>query len=143
MLVSDILRKKGDLVVSVEPGRSIRETGRMMSSRGIGSILVLDGDVIAGIVSERDIVAAVTAGGAEVMDLPVSTIMTVEVITCGTGESIKSLMETMTAERIRHLPVVDSDGDLCGVISIGDVVKHRLEETQAEVEQMEAYVRGG
>ena len=143
MLVSDILRKKGGLVISVEPHRSIREAGKMMAKRGIGSVLVLDGARIAGILSERDIVAAVTGQGGGVLDEPVSSIMTAEVITCPPGEPIKTVMETMTAERIRHLPVVDKDGDLCGVVSIGDVVKHRLEEAQAEVEQMEAYVRGG
>lgn len=143
MLVSDILRKKGGLVFSVEPGRPIREAGRMMASQGIGSVLVMDGERIVGILSERDIVAAVTGRDGDVLADPVSSIMTAEVITCPPGEPIKAVMETMTAERIRHLPVVDRDGDLCGVISIGDVVKHRLEETQAEVEQMEAYVRGG
>ena len=143
MLVSDILRKKGGLVISVEPGQKIRAAGRMMASRGIGSVLVLEGETIAGILSERDIVAAVTADNGDVLDDPVASIMTKEVITCPPGTSIKAVMETMTARRIRHLPVVDEDGDLCGVISIGDVVKHRLEETEAEVEHMEAYVRGG
>ena len=143
MLVSDILRKKGGLVVSVAPAQAIREAGRMMASKGIGSVLVMDGERIVGILSERDIVAAVTSDGGEALENAVSSIMTAEVITCPPGESIKGVMEIMTAERIRHLPVVDGDGDLCGVISIGDVVKHRLEETQAEVEQMEAYVRGG
>jgi CBS domain-containing protein len=143
MLVSDILRKKGGLVISVAPGQAIREAGRMMAHQGIGSVLVMDGERIVGILSERDIVAAVTSDGGEGLENMVSSIMTAEVITCPPGESIKSVMEIMTAERIRHLPVVDEGGDLCGVISIGDVVKHRLEETQAEVEQMEAYVRGG
>ena len=143
MFVSDILRRKGSLVISVAPTHPIRDAGRMMASKGIGSLMVMDGDGIAGIVSERDIVAAVTEEGGAVLDNPVSSIMTAKVITCGPGETIKSLMETMTAERIRHLPVVDDDGDLCGFVSIGDVVKHRLIEAEAEVEQMEAYVRGG
>lgn len=142
MLVSDILRNKGDQVFSVTPGTTVREAGQVMAGEGIGSVLVLDGQNIAGILSERDIVRTVSSE-TSILDQPVAGIMTAKVITCRPNEQIKSLMETMTANRIRHLPVVDEDGYLKGVVSIGDVVKHRLEETQHEVEMMENYVRGG
>lgn len=143
MLVSEILRRKGSDVFSVQPATTIREAGQMMAGEGIGSVLVLSGPRIAGIVSERDIVRVVTAEGGGALDRPVDSIMTEAVITCRPQEAIKSVMETMTARRIRHLPVVDDDGYLCGLVSIGDVVKQRLQEAQAEMAEMEAYVRGG
>jgi len=141
MLVSDILKSKGSAVISATPGDSVAEAARVLTERHIGALVVLEGERLAGILSERDIVRALARQGPGCLEGPVSALMTAKVVTCTLGHSIAEVMEMMTNSRIRHLPVVDK-GRLAGMVSIGDVVKWRLEEAQEEVRQMAAYVAG-
>lgn len=142
MLVSDILKTKGADVVAVPPSLPVSDAAKLLAEKRIGSVLVMDREKIAGILSERDIVRTLAAEGASCLDGPVSRLMTAKVVTCRPDQSISDVMELMTSGRFRHVPVV-ADGRLAGMISIGDVVKWRLEEAQEEVRQMAAYVSGG
>ena len=143
MFVSDILAQKGGLVFTVTPGTTVAQVAQQLSTRRIGSVLVMsDTNTIAGIVSERDLVRALTQHGAAARDLEVRQIMTRDVVTCHPDDPIERIMGLMTAGRFRHLPAEDR-GDLVGLISIGDVVKARLEETQHETEALKAYIVAG
>jgi len=143
MFVSDILAQKGGLVFTVTPGTSIAQLSQQLSTRRIGSVLVLDGEgSVAGIVSERDLVRAMASHGAKAMELEARQVMTREVVTCDPDDSIDQVMQTMTSGRFRHLPVV-RHGELLGLVSIGDVVKARLEETKHETEALKAYIVAG
>ena len=143
MFVSDILAQKGGLVYTVTPGTSIAQLSQQLSTRRIGSVLVLDGEgAVAGIVSERDLVRALASHGAKAMELEARQVMTREVVTCDPDDSIDRVMQTMTQGRFRHLPVV-RHGELLGLVSIGDVVKARLEETKHETEALKAYIVAG
>jgi CBS domain-containing protein len=140
MFVSDILSQKGSSVFSVNPAASVAHIARQLAEKRIGSAVVLDGDQrIAGIVSERDLVRALAQHGAEAMELQAGSVMTTDVVICDPDDSIDYIMETMTRGRFRHLPVV-RHGELLGVVSIGDVVKARLEETRHETEALKAYI---
>ena len=143
MFVSDILAQKGGLVFTVTPGTSVAQLSQQLSTRRIGSVLVLDGEgTVAGIVSERDLVRAMASHGAKAMELEARQVMTREVVTCDPDDSIDQVMQTMTSGRFRHLPVV-RHGELLGLVSIGDVVKARLEETKHETEALKAYIVAG
>jgi CBS domain-containing protein len=143
MFVSDILSQKGGLVFTVTPGTSIAQLSQQLSTRRIGSVLVLDGEgSVAGIVSERDLVRAMASHGAKAMELEARQVMTRDVVTCDPDDSIDQVMQTMTSGRFRHLPVV-RHGELLGLVSIGDVVKARLEETKHETEALKAYIVAG
>jgi CBS domain-containing protein len=143
MFVSDILAEKGGLVYTVSPGTTVSQISRQLSTRRIGSVLVVDRlDRVAGIVSERDIVNALASHGAPALELDASEIMTRNVITCDPDDSIDQVMETMTRGRFRHLPVVRR-GELLGLVSIGDVVKARIAETEHETEALRAYIVAG
>lgn len=140
MRVSEVLRRKGADVITVGPDRSVRDLLGLLAEHGIGAVVVsADGAGVDGIVSERDVVRRIHASGAEVLDGPVAAIMTTDVETCAPPDDLEQLMDTMTERRIRHLPVLD-DGRLVGIISIGDVVKHRYSEVQAERDQLTAYI---
>lgn len=141
MLVSDILNAKGNDVVTAAPQTLISEAAKILAENRIGSVLVMNGAQLAGILSERDIVRVLAAEGAACLDGPVSRIMTAKVVTCRPDQTISDVMQMMTNGRFRHVPVM-ADGKLSGMISIGDVVKWRLEEAQEEVRQMAAYVTG-
>ena len=143
MFVSDILAQKGGLVFTVTPGTSVAQLSQQLSARRIGSVLVLDGEgSVAGIVSERDLVRALASHGAKAMELEARQVMTRDVITCDPDDSIDQVMQTMTSGRFRHLPVV-RHGELLGLVSIGDVVKARLEEAKYETEALKAYIVAG
>ena len=143
MFVSDILAEKGGLVYTVSPGTTVSQISRQLSTRRIGSVLVVDRlDRLAGIVSERDIVNAVATHGAPALELDASEVMTRDVVTCDPDDSIDQVMETMTQGRFRHLPVV-RNRELLGLVSIGDVVKARIAETQHEAEALRAYIVAG
>lgn len=143
MFVSDILAQKGGLVFSVTPGTSVAQLAQQLSTRRIGSMLVLDVEgSVAGIVSERDLVRALASHGAKAMELEARQVMTRDVVTCDPDNSIDQVMQTMTSGRFRHLPVV-RHGGLLGLVSIGDVVKARLEETKHETEALKAYIVAG
>jgi len=143
MFVSDVLAQKGGLVFTVTPGTTVAQVAQQLSTRRIGSVLVLsDSQTISGIVSERDLVRAMARHGSGALDIEVREIMTRDVVTCHPDDPIERVMGLMTTGRFRHLPVVDR-GELVGLISIGDVVKARLEETQHETEALKAYIVAG
>ena len=140
MRVSEVLRRKGATVITIEPDRSVRELLGLLAEHGIGAVVVSeDGTGVAGIVSERDVVRRLQLYGEEILDGPVAGIMTVDVSTCAPPDDLEQLMETMTEQRIRHLPVIE-EGRLVGLVSIGDVVKHRISEVQAERDHLSAYI---
>jgi CBS domain-containing protein len=140
MTVKAILSRKGTDVVTVEPKASLTETVKMLASKRIGAVVVtgLDRRVI-GILSERDIVRAIGERGPQVLDETVDSVMTRKVVTCAEADTVGAIMERMTAGKFRHLPVVE-DGRLAGIISIGDVVKSRLEEIEKESEALKEYI---
>jgi CBS domain-containing protein len=143
MFVSDILAEKGGLVFTVTPGTTLGQVSRQLSTRRIGSVLIVDRlDRVAGIVSERDIVHALASHGAPALELEAAEVMTRNVVTCDPDDSIDQVMETMTRGRFRHVPVVRR-GELLGLVSIGDVVKARLKETEHETEALRAYIVAG
>ena len=138
--VSTVLEKKGYKVVTVAPDDAVAAVVQILSRNRIGAAPVLDGESrLVGIISERDIVSGTAAHGDRVLSLRVDQLMTREVKTCSPDDHIIELMETMTLQRIRHLPVVRS-GQLLGILSIGDVVKQRLEEAQSELDALRSYI---
>jgi CBS domain-containing protein len=143
MFVSDILAEKGGLVFTVTPSTTLSQVLRQLSTRRIGSVLIVDRlDHVTGIVSERDIVHALATHGAPALELEAAEVMTRNVTTCDPDDSIDDVMEAMTRGRFRHMPVVAHD-ELLGLISIGDVVKARLEEAKHETEALRAYIVAG
>jgi CBS domain-containing protein len=143
MFVSDILTQKGARVFAIAPNAALTDAVDMLVTRRIGSVLVLDGNGnIAGIISERDVVRALSKQGAAAMSLRVDEAMTSDVVVCDPDDSIDQVMETMTSGRFRHLPVVRR-GELYGLVSIGDVVKARLEDARHEAEALKAYIVAG
>jgi len=143
MFVSDILSQKGGLVHSVTPDTRLADVSQQLSARRIGSVLVLGKhDEVAGIVSERDIVRALAAHGAAALEFEAGQVMTRNVVSCDPDDTIDRVMEMMTRGRFRHLPVL-RHGELLGLVSIGDVVKARLEETRHETEALRAYIVAG
>lgn len=143
MHVDAILKQKGRSVETVTASVTLREVVRRLASHRIGSVVVSgpQGDV-AGIVSERDIVLALASHGAEMLDWPASKVMTRSVITARESDTIDQLMSRMTEGRFRHLPVVEN-GELVGIVSIGDVVKHRVAEVELEASAMRDYINTG
>jgi CBS domain-containing protein len=140
MIVNRILSLKGRDVATIEPSRSLSEAVAVLAERRIGALLIVDGNrPVAGIISERDIVRAVATLGAKALDEPVSRFMTEKVVTCTSETSINDVMELMTQQKFRHIPVVEG-GSLTGIISIGDVVKLRLEEVEAETQAIKEYI---
>ena len=141
MYVKNILARKGSEVVRIAPNNTLLETARVLRENKIGAILACDSDgKMCGVISERDIVIAIARSGAAVLNNAVSTCMTTGVYTCTPEDTIKQVMEVMTSRRIRHLPVVGDEGAIVGMISIGDVVKERISETEAEAEALKAYI---
>lgn len=140
MTVRSILDEKGRDVVTLDPQATLAEAASLLGSRRIGAAVVTKGDrKIAGILSERDIVRALGEKGAAALTLPVSKVMTVKVSTCRENHTVIEVMELMTRGRFRHLPV-ERDGKLDGIISIGDVVKRRIEEAEREADQIREYI---
>jgi CBS domain-containing protein len=138
--VSAVLAQKGRRVVTVGPSDTIASLVKVLSSNRIGAVPVVDGDDrLVGIISERDVVNGMALHGDAVMTLRVERLMTTEVRTCSPEDAIVELMEIMTLERIRHLPVV-RNATLDGIVSIGDVVKQRLQEAQFELEELRSYI---
>lgn len=142
MNVNDILKAKGREVATVAPDTTVTDAVRLLHRRGIGALVVsADGNRLDGILSERDIVHALAAHGAAVLDRRVAELMTRRVVTCTPNDTIAELMGEMTRRRIRHLPVVDR-GRLAGLVSIGDVVKNRLEEMESETTSLRQFIAG-
>ena len=142
MRVTDILRRKGDNVVSMAPEETVRTLLDRLAEHRIGAVLVLDpAGAVVGIISERDVVRRLRQHGSALLDHAVSEIMTTEVHTCPPEATIEELMVVMTENRFRHVPVL-RDGQLSGIVSIGDVVKLRIEELQSERDHLTAYITG-
>jgi CBS domain-containing protein len=139
MLVSQILRAKGDAVFTVAPTDTVGRVAELLHSKRVGALVVTEGDRVVGIVSERDIVRAVAGGDVMVTSRPVSAYMTANVVFAEPGETLDSLLARMTDRRIRHLPVVQA-GRLVGIVSIGDLVKRRLAEMEDEQQAMREYI---
>lgn len=140
MKISEIVRHKGDRVITIRPDRTVMDLLALLDEYRIGAVVVSDnGDTVDGIVSERDVVRYLHTDGAPVLDGPVSAIMTTEVHTCTRHDHVNDLESTMTERRIRHVPVVE-DGHLIGIVSIGDVVKHRIVHLQSERDQLASYI---
>jgi CBS domain-containing protein len=143
MNVEGILRAKGTRVATIRPDATVVELVRGLRDEGVGAMVVSeDGHHLDGIVSERDVVRALAQVGSRVLQQRVSEIMSTEVMTCTPTDPVKSLMELMTRHRIRHLPVV-TNGRLVGIVSIGDVVKNRLDEMATETSVLRETYLGG
>jgi CBS domain-containing protein len=141
MNVKAILAAKGGDIIDIEPSANLATAAQLLGARRIGVVVIRGaGGRLAGILSERDIVRAVGEQGAAALDLPVSQVMTREVETCGEDESVAWIMEQMTAKKFRHMPVMRG-GKLVGLISIGDVVKQRVQQIERESEAMRDYIR--
>ncbi|HEX3916312.1 MAG TPA: CBS domain-containing protein [Caulobacteraceae bacterium] len=140
MLVSQILKEKGDMVFTASPSDSVAAVAALLQSRRVGAMVVLDeSQNVAGIVSERDIVRVVAEVGAEGLSQPISACMTRDVVFAEPQETVDALLARMTDRRIRHLPVCRASR-LVGIISIGDLVKSKIAETVAEAENLKAYI---
>jgi CBS domain-containing protein len=140
MNVAAILRQKGRAVTTVSPSVTLLDVANKLAAKRIGAIVVVGArGEVAGIVSERDIIRALSDGGSECLARPVSEIMTRQVVTCQETDTLDELMAMMTAKRFRHLPVV-TDKALVGIISIGDVVKHHVAEVKMEATAMRDYI---
>lgn len=141
MTVSIILAGKGREVVSIEPSATLASAVGLLAEKRIGALLILGaGRRVAGILTERDIVRALAERGASALEEPVSRTMTREVSTCTESETVSSIMERMTDGKFRHVPVVDQ-GQLVGIVSIGDVVKHRLHEMERDSAALRDYIQ--
>jgi CBS domain-containing protein len=143
MHVSQILRVKGDLVFTVRPHQTGREVAGLLLERQVGALVVLgDDDRVVGIVSERDIVRTIAQGGESALDRPVADCMTRDVLFARPQETVDSLLGRMTDRRIRHLPVCEGER-LVGLVSIGDLVKWKIAETEEQAEELKAYIAQG
>jgi CBS domain-containing protein len=142
MQIADILRAKGTDVVQIGPDAPVRALVALLREHDLGAVVVsTDGRTITGIVSERDVVRRL-ADGAEVLDQPVSALMSTAVHRGTPHDTVHAVMATMTERRIRHVPVVDAQDHLVGLVSIGDVVKSQISELEFERDQLEGYVAG-
>ena len=139
--ISDVIENKGGMVLSVGENESVFDAIRLMAEVNIGALLVLSGDTICGIFTERDYLQKIALESRSSHDTRVWDVMTREVISAGPEDSIERCMELMTRHRCRHLPVVAS-GELLGIVSIGDLVKSVLEEKEARIEQLSQYIAG-
>jgi len=140
-LVKHLLEGKSNAIHSIEPEKPVLDAVRLMADKHVGALLVMRGDELIGIVSERDYARKVILKGRSSADTPVSEIMTAPVISVAPGDSAHRCMRLMTDMRIRHLPVVDSD-KVVGMLSIGDLVKAVIDEQAAELEQLQRYIVG-
>ena len=141
MQISQVLRRKGHEVATVPAEESVRDALAVLARHGIGALVVsADGERIDGIVSERDIARGLHERGADLLGEPVSSVMTAEVHTCVPTAGVHDLAQMMTDRRVRHVPVVDGD-ELIGIVSIGDVVKARLDELEQERAQLVDYIQ--
>lgn len=140
MRVAQVLRNKGAEVVVISPAATVEELVSLLSRHNLGAVVVSeDGKTVLGLVSERDVIRRL-ADGTSVLTESVATIMSSSVHTCGAADSVESLMTVMTEQRVRHLPVLSEDHELCGIVSIGDVVKSTITQLEFERDQLQGYV---
>jgi CBS domain-containing protein len=140
MTVRSILNTKGHQIMSVEPDANMTAAIKLLGEKKIGAVLVMSQSRLEGILSERDIVRVLGERGAGALDEPVSNVMTRKVVTCKETDTVAELMEMMTTGKFRHLPVVDN-GKVVGLISIGDIVKRRVQEYETEQEALRDYIK--
>lgn len=140
-LVKQLLDRKGRHIISVGPGETVLDAIRLMAEKNIGAVLVMDDGKLLGIMSERDYARKVIVKGRASDNTPVSDIMTHDVLTVGTAENVQHCMESMTRNKIRHLPVVEN-GEVVGIISIGDLVQAIIADQQEEIQHLEQYISG-
>jgi CBS domain-containing protein len=140
MTIAAVLGNKGAQVETIEVGAPVFEAVRKLGEKRIGALLVMEGGRIAGIMSERDVIYCLRDHGPDVLESPVSREMTAPAITAESSTGVLAALALMTQRRIRHLPIVDG-GQLKGIVSIGDLVKHRMESIEAEAEAMRAYIQ--
>jgi CBS domain-containing protein len=141
MRISDVLRGKGSSVATVEPATSVADLVASLAEHNVGALPVLENDRLTGIVSERDVVRRLHLGGAGLLQLRVADIMSTSVTTCGPTDKIEDIARVMTERRFRHMPVIENDA-LVGIVSIGDLVKARIDLLEAEREQLQSYIAG-
>ena len=142
MRISDVLRVKGSNVITVTPDTTVRSLLAVLAEHRIGAVVVSrDGTTVDGIASERDVVRALAKHGEATLAAPVTAIQTTDVLTLGPDAELEDLMRLMTDRRIRHLPVI-RDGRLAGIVSIGDVVKNRIDELETDREALSHYIAG-
>jgi CBS domain-containing protein len=139
--IADVLRGKGSSVATVDPSASVAELVASLAEHNVGALPVIEAERLVGIVSERDVVRRLHLGGAGLLQLRVSDIMSTSVTTCGPTDKIEDLARIMTERRFRHMPVVKDD-TLIGIVSIGDLVKARIDLLEAEREQLQSYIAG-
>ena len=141
MRIADVLRNKGTAVATVHPTATVTQLIGELTRHNVGALPVVDGGRLIGIVSERDVVRQLHSGGAALLQMTVAEIMTPNVTTCSPSDSVADLAAIMTARRFRHLPVV-VDGELTGIVSIGDLVKARIDLLESERAQLQSYIAG-
>ncbi|NDJ91302.1 CBS domain-containing protein [Mycolicibacter kumamotonensis] len=142
MRIADVLRNKGAAVVTIHPDATVMELLAGLAEHNIGAMVVIGPDGLQGVASERDVVRQLHVHGASLLARPVSAIMTTVVATCTKSDTADEVSMLMTEHRARHIPVLE-DGRLAGIVSIGDVVKSRMEELQAEQAQLRSYISQG
>jgi CBS domain-containing protein len=141
MLVSQILKDKGDVVFTASPDETVAAAAALLHARRVGAMVVLDASQdVVGIISERDVVRVVAEKGAAALSLKVADCMSRDVVFAEPQETVDSLLGRMTDRRIRHLPVCATGGRLVGIVSIGDLVKSKIAETVAEAAELKAYI---
>ncbi len=144
MNVATILKSKGRSVTTSRPDATLLDIVHKLHAKRIGAVIVVgDNGVVEGIISERDVIRALAENGPAALDLSVSDFMTRNVIACQEASEVDHVMETMTKGRFRHLPVIEDDGALIGIVSIGDVVKNHVAEVEMEVTAMRSYLATG
>lgn len=140
MTIASILHGKGGEVLSAAPDDRVIEVAARLAERRIGAVPVMQGGAVLGIFSERDVIRCLADGGAATLEGPVSAVMTAPAVTVSPGESVLGALSLMTRRRIRHLPVVE-DGAVVGIVSIGDLVKYRIDRIEADADAMRAYIQ--
>ena len=142
MRIADVLRSKGSDVATVDPTVTVAELISQLATHNVGALPVIDGGELVGIVSERDVVRRLDVAGPELLEARVGDIMITGVTTCAPGDSVADIAAVMTNRRFRHLPVV-VEGQLAGIVSIGDLVKARIDLLESEREQLQSYIAAG
>jgi CBS domain-containing protein len=141
MRIADVLKSKGNEVATAAPSTTVAELLALLAEYNIGAVPVVDGDAVVGIVSERDIVRRLHSDGTGLLETATSEIMSGHVTTCAPGDAVADLAKIMTERRFRHMPVV-VEGKLVGIVSIGDLVKARIDLLESEAEQLQSYIAG-
>lgn len=139
MFIKNIIQRKGSDVISIEEECTVGEVARLLAERRIGAVLVMKGDKLTGVISERDVVRGIAISGRTILDDSVVSLMTKNIITCSLDQHVNESLSLMTDRRIRHLPVLD-DGKLVGMISIGDLVHARINEVEQEADALKTYI---